>query len=224
MIRPAMPVWPRDPQLERTTIATIEKEGYLLKKISLGEHSGTHFGVPAHCLADGLTVERVPPEDLIAPGVVLDIRQSCTLNPDYTLAVVDINAWESEYGSIPPRSYVLVLTGWSRKWADPSKYFGFSHDGSMHFPGFSTEAVIYLMEERKCLGLGIDTHGIEPGCTDDLRSNTALFKRGGYHLENLANLEHLPARNFTLFIGPLPVEGGSGSPARVLAQCTEVLP
>lgn len=215
---PSIPLWPKEPSLEITTLATIKKDKYLLKKISFNEHHGTHFGVPAHFIAGGITAEMIPPENLVAPGVVLDIQKSCSNNKDYALTVKDIIAWEAEYGCIPSRSYVLACTGWSKKWTDHSKYFGFSHDGSMHFPGYSEKAVIFLIEERKCLGLGIDTYGIDPGVDNEFRSNYALFKRGGYHLENLTNLYLLPARDFTLFIGLIPIAGSSGSPARVIAQ------
>ncbi|HSV32087.1 MAG TPA: cyclase family protein [Atribacteraceae bacterium] len=217
----AMPVWPQDPLIEITTLATVEENCFLLNQLTVGEHSGTHFGVPAHFVPGGLTAEAVPSEALIAPGVVLDIRSACTANPDYVLTIKDILIWETTHLPIPPRSYVLTLTGWSERWNEPARYFGLTKTKTRHYPGFGEESVVFLMEERDCLGLGIDTPGIDPGFDEDFLSNSALFKRGGYHLENLTNLEYLPAHGFTLFIGLLPVSGGSGSPARVLAQFQE---
>ncbi len=111
----------------------------------------------------------------------------------------------------------MAYTGWDEKWSDAKEFFGFDGNGGMHFPGFSEEAVIFLMEKRGVKGLGIDTHGIDPGYDEEYKSNTALFERGGFHLENLANLGKLPPKGFYVFIGALPIKGGSGSPARVLA-------
>jgi len=36
-------------------------------------------------------------------------------------------------------------------------------------------------------------------------------------LENLTDLAELPATGFTLFALPMPIEGGSGGPVRVVA-------
>ncbi len=38
-----------------------------------------------------------------------------------------------------------------------------------------------------------------------------------WHLEGLVNLDRLPPRGATVVIGVLPLAGGSGAPARVLA-------
>jgi kynurenine formamidase len=73
------------------------------------------------------------------------------------------------------------------------------------------------VEERGVLGLGIDTAGIDGGASQTLEANRILLDNGRFHLENLTNLERLPARGAWLFIGALPLVGGSGSPARVLA-------
>ena len=40
---------------------------------------------------------------------------------------------------------------------------------------------------------------------------------GRYGIENLANLDHIPAKGARAFVGPVPWEEGSGSPCRVLA-------
>ncbi|MFQ6026778.1 MAG: cyclase family protein, partial [Dehalococcoidia bacterium] len=37
-----MPQWPGDPPAQFETVARREREGYFLRRFSLGEHSGTH--------------------------------------------------------------------------------------------------------------------------------------------------------------------------------------
>jgi len=44
-----------------------------------------------------------------------------------------------------------------------------------------------------------------------------LGKAGRYGLENLANLDKLPPRDFYLFVAPIKIETGSGGPVRVFA-------
>ena len=217
VITPDMPVWPGDPKPTIKPMATVEKDGYFLNEFSIGEHSGTHFGAPAHFIEGGKTVDAIPADTFILPAVVIDISKKCKNNPDYSLTVEDILSWEKENGKIPEGSLVMAYTGWDEKWGDAKEFFGFDENGGMHFPGFSEEAVIFLMEKRGVKGLGIDTHGIDPGYDEEYKSNTALFERGGFHLENLANLGKLPPKGFYVFIGALPIKGGSGSPARVLA-------
>jgi len=51
----------------------------------------------------------------------------------------------------------------------------------------------------------------------ELSANRALLKGRRFHLENLTGLERLPATGAWLFIGALPLVGGGGAPARVLA-------
>jgi len=44
-----------------------------------------------------------------------------------------------------------------------------------------------------------------------------MLGAGKYGLTQLANLDRLPVTGAVLIAGPLPIVGGSGSPARVLA-------
>jgi kynurenine formamidase len=44
-----------------------------------------------------------------------------------------------------------------------------------------------------------------------------LGKSERYGLENLAQLDKLPAKGFYLFVAPIKIETGSGGPARVFA-------
>ena len=46
-----------------------------------------------------------------------------------------------------------------------------------------------------------------------------MHAAGGYILENLANLDSLPERGAFVLVAPIPIAGGTGAPARVLAFC-----
>ncbi len=73
------------------------------------------------------------------------------------------------------------------------------------------------MVERGVVGVGVDTLSVDNGEAHDSPCHRLVHGAGAYILENLANLEKLPARGSVIFVGALPIEGGSGSPARVLA-------
>ena len=93
-----------------------------------------------------------------------------------------------------------------------------SAPGDLRFPGFGVEATKFLVDERKAAGLGIDTLGIDPGFAHDFPVHSQISHPAGlWHLENLQNLKQLPPLGAWLIVGVLPLVGGSGSPARVLA-------
>ena len=216
-IRPGIPNWPGDPSVHFETKATITANGYFLRRFSMGEHSGTHISTPSAFFDQGAGPDSIPPAALVAPAVVIDVRSSVGGDPDYTLTVDDVSEWERRHGKIAPSSIVLLLTGWKRYWDEPKRFINLGSDGLMHSPGFSLQAVTFLLDERGASGIGIDTHGVDPGQDTDLEISRRALGREALVLECLNNLDRLPATGTTLAIGRLPLAGGSGSPACVLA-------
>lgn len=45
-LTPDIPIWPGDPAFEIEPWATYEVDYYFINRISIGEHSGTHWGTP----------------------------------------------------------------------------------------------------------------------------------------------------------------------------------
>ena len=216
-IRPGIPRWPGDPPVEFATVASIDQEGYRLRRFSMGEHSGTHLSTPSAFWHDGIGPAQIPGESLIAGAAVIDVSELAMRDPDYALSVDAVREWERRHGAVPPGCVVLLFTGWERYWDEPGKFINADPDGIMHFPGFGIEAARFLLERRGASGLGIDTHGIDPGTDTGLSvSRFALTKRA-LVLECLNNLSALPPNGATVVIGRLPLVGGSGSPASVLA-------
>ena len=102
------------------------------------------------------TVGQIPAERLVAPFVVIDVREKVRKQPDYQLSVQDIANWEQTYGPIPTDAIVAAETGWGERWNSPQAYWNRDLRGMKHFPGFSEEAVKFLVEARETLALGID--------------------------------------------------------------------
>jgi kynurenine formamidase len=215
IISPDMPHWPGD------LITHIEESdhglhaGYHMNNVHIGEHSGTHIGAPSHFGFGAHTVDSIPAEQLIVYSVKINLCSAASMDPDLLLQPGHIAEWEERNGEIR-NCLVLVETGWSRYWADSKRYFGWDH-GNMHFPGVSLSAAQILVKQKKIIGLGIDTAGIDGGMVDDLTVNRYLAEHQVYHLENLNNLKLLPETKFEVFIGALPIKNGHGSPCRVLA-------
>jgi kynurenine formamidase len=217
-LKAGIPVWPGETEIDPQAIATIDRDGYFVQELKLGEHSGTHFGAAAHFHADEPFADELPPESFIRKAVKIDVRERCAGDRDYRLKLDDVIAWERYNGRIRAKSAVLLETGWSDRWNDRGDYFGFDGKGGMHFPGYSLDAARFLAEERGVVGLGIDTAGIDAGCDRDFSVNSYWLRGERFHLENLTNLAELPERGFTIMIGVLKIARSSGGPARVFGM------
>ena len=84
---------------------------YASGDFSMSEHGGTHIDAPIHFAEGRLAVDEIPLQKLIAPAVVIDVRQAVEEDRDYRLAVRDLDMWEARHGPIPHGAVVLMLTG-----------------------------------------------------------------------------------------------------------------
>lgn len=205
------------PAFQAKTVATIDKEGYFAREISVPEHFGTHLDAPAHFARGLWTVDQIPPERLVAPLAVIDVSPKVEGNADYQISVDDIAHWEQAHGQVAPNAVVIAHTGWDARWSSVDQYRNADAKGVMHFPGYSQEAAKFLVEARNVVGLGIDTLSIDYGPSKDFSVHQYTMAHSLYHLENVANLDLVPASGATVVVAPMKLEGGSGSPVRILA-------
>lgn len=189
---------------------------------TVSEHTGTHFDAPVHWITGkdlpNNAVDTVAPANFVAQAVVIDISDKAAADPDYLLTVADIEAWEAAHGRIPPRSWIMLRTDWSKR--DVDAYTNRHADGA-HTPGPSAEAVAFLVDQRDAHGLGVETIGTDAGQAHLLDpaypAHTLFHAAGRYGLQCLENLDQLPPTGSVIVAAPLKIRGGSGSPLRVLA-------
>ncbi|MEI1373313.1 cyclase family protein [Nostoc sp. UHCC 0926] len=212
-----IPQWSGDPTVEFETVAELNNDGYYLRRFSLGEHSATHINAPNSFHSSAVGIDQYPAQSLVVPAVVIDIRQATAVNSDYALTIADVVAWEEQYGEISAGCVVILNTGWQNKWSDKSAFLNHDAQGIAHFPGFGSDATQFLLNERQIAGVGIDTHGVDPGQDNSFAINRLVLEQPRIVLENLTNLDQLPPKGTTLAIGILRLRGGSGSPVGVLA-------
>lgn len=209
------PVFPGDPPAEIRPVATIERDGYYLQSLTVGEQSGTHWAAPAHFHSGQAAADELDPGDFFHPAAVLDVRAAAARDPDFTLGVAEIEQWEAACGPIPPRGAVIMWTGFEDRWDDPAAYLNADSAGRLHYPGFGAEATRWLIEQRSIGVLGIDTMGIDPGADTAFAANRLLLQQHRLHLENLCGLSQMPPVGGWIIIGGLRIRAGSGSPATV---------
>ena len=208
---PATTPWPGQEPMIAHVEGTVERDGYYIRRLEIGEHYGTHFDAPSHFAADGACVEGVPAERLVVPARVVDVADRTVDDPDYALTADDVLAMEAEHGPLEPGDALVVRTGWDRHLGDPARYVG-----DMRFPGVGIDAA-ELAIERGVAGIAIDTLSIDRGVATDFVVHYRTLPAGLWQAEGLVGLERLPARGATLVVGVPPVVGASGFPARILA-------
>ena len=64
-------------------------------------------------------------------------------------------------------------------------------------------------------GMGIDALSMDRGQSKEKMTHRIMNGNNTYGLENLKNLDKIPTKDFTAFVLPLNIRGGSGSPVRV---------
>jgi kynurenine formamidase len=190
--------------------------------IAMGEHAGTHLDAPVHWISgrDGLDVSQIPLHHLVAPAVVVDMSAECRENPDFLLEVRHLEEWQSRHGPLPAGGWLLYRTGWDSRAGDQEAFLNADETGP-HTPGLSVECARWLAESAPIIGLGVETVGTDAGAAHSFDPpfpcHSFLLGAGKYGLTQLANLALLPSSGIVLLVAPLPITGGSGSPARVLA-------
>ena len=192
---------------------------YASASFEASEHLGTHIDSPIHFAEGQATTDALPLRQLIGPAAVIDISKACAADRDYQLARADVELWERMHGRLPTGAIVLARTGWSAFWPDRKRYLGSDTPGdvrNLHFPGISVEAA-KLLVDRRVDGVGIDTASLDHGPSTEFRTHRILNRAGVYGLENVANLNRVPATGATVIALPVKIRSGTGGPVRVIA-------
>jgi kynurenine formamidase len=190
--------------------------------ISTGEHTGTHFDAPVHWITgkDREDVAAAPLSCLVAPAAVLDFSEQAAADPDFLLEPEHVKEWQATHGALPDGGWLLYRTGWDARSGSQEAFLNASETGP-HTPGVSVECARWLAEEAPIAGFGVETVGTDAGRAHSFDPpfpcHAALLGAGKFGLTQLQNLAMLPPTGAVLIAGPLPITGGSGSPARVLA-------
>jgi kynurenine formamidase len=193
---------------------------YAANNFSGAEHGGTHLDAPVHFAKGRWSVEQIPLDRLAGPAALVDVSAKAAADPDYQVSVADLTAWEQAHGSFTG-TIVLIRTDYSKRWPDAVRYLGTAERGEaavakLHFPGLHPEAARWLAE-RNVLSVGIDTASIDYGQSKLFETHRSLYDKNIPGLENLTNLDQVPAAGATIVALPMKIKGGSGAPLRAVA-------
>lgn len=205
------------PGIEMEKKFEIKKDGFNLNWWRINEHAGTHMDAPIHFSEDGASAEQIPADTLVVPLAKVDVAAKAARDPDYLLTRDDLIAWERKHRRLPENCCVAMHSGWAQHAGDVGRYMGKDSAGVLHFPGFSPEAADWLLKNRRVAGLAVDTLSLDHGPSKDFKVHYSWLPAGRWGLENVANLDKVPAVGATLIVGLAKVKGATGGPTRVLA-------
>jgi isatin hydrolase len=213
------------PTTSLETISDYREDGGYARwsTLTTAEHSGTHFDTPSHWFTGGkfenATTDTISVERFVAPACVIDCTAEVEDDEDFVLTADRLRAWEAEHGEIPAGSWVLLHSGWAKRFDDAEKFLN-QVDGICHSPGPSPDAV-HLMIERDACGYGTETIGTDHGNANQFDpvfpAHNLMHGANKFGMSSLNNLDRLPPTGAVIMTPPLKIVDGSGSPLRVLA-------
>lgn len=217
--------WPTaQPFKLETDFEGMTEKGYFYSayRYSAAEHGGTHLDSPVHFAKGRYTVDEIPLQQLVGPAIVIDVTAQCAANPDYLVSVADFQNWERRNGRMRQGTIVLLRTGFGKYYPDRKKYLGTDERGEqavakLHFPGLDPAAARWLTQNRSIKAIGLDTASIDHGQSTLFESHRILFEKNIPAFENVANLDQLPVKGFSVIALPMKIKGGSGGPLRIIA-------
>ena len=213
---PFIPVKKLTYPFELIPMATLKENGVEANSWRIHEHLGTHIDAPNHFIENKNSVDRIALEDLIVPVVVIDISAKAATDSDAELTIDDIRNFEREFGTIPDHACVMMYSGWEKHLTD-SLFVGLDRQQVKHYPGFSNDAIRFLLEKRNIAGIGVDVLSFDPGVDENYTGHKTLFSAGKWGVECVANLDKIPKQGATIIVGAPKVKAATGGFSRIIA-------
>ncbi|WP_410586437.1 cyclase family protein [Amycolatopsis sp. lyj-23] len=216
----------------REQALSLRRDGFDLQRHSLPGAWATHVDAPAHMCAGGRTVDRLRPDELVLPLVVVDLSAEVARDPGTCLDVPHILDWERRYGRVPEKAFVAFRSDWSNRWPSQDAMRGREPDGRIRSPGWTVAAIDFLVGQRNTTAFGHETIDTDPGhrATSDADGSTAeeaarrqhpaearIFEHDRYQVEMMAALSEVPPLGATVVVGVGKARSATAFPARVLA-------
>jgi kynurenine formamidase len=168
-------------------------------RIAIGLHTGTHMDAPFHFIHEGRRIDQVPLAQCAGPALLLPL-------PDLTpRAPILPEAFLPHEATLRELRKVVLNTGWHHRWG-AAGYF-------TEHPNITPEAGRFLVD------CGVELIGVDFPSVDlpPHPTHVVMLGSGMVIVENLMNLDALPAGPFYLAAFPLKIVGRDGSPVRAVA-------
>lgn len=191
-IENGMPYFKGDPLPSVKQYKEIKRDGYNIKEICLGTHTGTHIDAPAHFIPGGKTIDQFEPFYFTGLGAAIEYEPG------------KLNLNDKKY------DFIFLYTGYNRDWEKKNIFENFTY--------IDKEDAAKL-RDMKPKFVGIDSPSAEAPNMSDFPTHHILLGAGIPIIENLNSreLEKLLGKVFMVIAFPLPIRDGDGAPARIVA-------
>lgn len=214
LTQPFGPDIPGSPSVPKPTLEQVkshETDGASVQRYSAVTHIGTHVDAPRHFVADGATIDALPPDRFAGDALVLDLERE----EAEELTVADLEAAEQRADDdIRADDILLLRTGWGEKFDDQAAYES--------YPWLAAGVEEWLLEKDIKL-LGVDTispdrpRAMRPEGWDEYPIHYGLLENGVLIAEHLY-LEAVAGERLEVFGFPMKIQGGDGAPVRFVAR------
>ncbi len=159
-------------------------------RLEMNLHTGTHIDRPLHMIPGGDTMNTLPLSQVVTPCRVLDLTE----------AKDKVTKEELLKKDIPMGSFLLLKTRNSYENLLEKDFIYLDRTGAEY------------LQERKVIGVGIDSLGIERSQPDH-ETHIRLLGSGAVILEGL-QLKDIEEGEYLLSAAPLNIEGVEAAPVR----------
>lgn len=189
-----------------TPARTIPENGWNARTLSLYSHAGTHMDAPRHFsdAPDAGTIDNIDLQKCVGAALLIDIPN---VQPKEILTVARLG---EAVDQVQNGARLLLKTGWSARADEPSY--------REEMPRVGEELARWFVER------GVHFLGVEPPSVARVQDREELTRIHRILLdaeiviaEGLANLDALSTRRPWIAALPLKIDGGDGSPCRVIA-------
>lgn len=178
----------------------------------MSAHSFTHIDAPRHFVPDGTTIDRIPIEQLSGPAAVVDCSHMGAAD-EISGAVLEERA-----AHVRPGDIVLLRTDWDTRCSWETEAFWTTA------PYLGASGAEWLVA-RQAKAVGYDfpqdwvirDMGRREPAREEFVVHVAFLPRGILNIEYLTNLAAIGSPRCYVLALPIPLEGGDGAPARVVA-------
>jgi kynurenine formamidase len=185
--------FPWHPRTEVEQTATYRENHCVVRRITIGTHSGTHIDAPSHIFEGMPDLDAYDPSLWIREARVLDMTPR---QPKQPITADELRRKRPVRGMA-----VIIKTGWDERFGEPDFY--------ATYPPLTVEAAEYLVE--------IDVPLVASDTPYTLDVHKVFLKHRIPLVTNINNTRRLREGTVTLISAPLLIAGGDGAPARVLA-------
>lgn len=171
-----------------------------ITEISFQTSTGTYIDSPYHRYPNGKDISEISLDNLIAPGVLIDVRNR---QPNESISIDVLPKGLELEGKA-----ILFNFGYDQHWGSDYYY---------SYP-FLSEHIIDTLIEKKIKIVGVDTINIDDSYDLKRPAHSKLLKAGILICENLRNLSALYSTYFTFYALPIKARKVAAMPVRAFAE------